>query len=745
MAQSVIGALRVNLGLDSAEFSEGLKKAENSSSKFASAMKVGFAAAAAAATAALGGLAVAVRANLSAIDDLAKTSSKIGIPIEELSKLKYAADLSGVSMQGLQTGVQRLSRNMADAAKGTGEGAKAFERLGIQVKDSDGRLKSSSAVLAELADRFQKMPDGAEKTALAMQLMGRSGADMIPMLNGGSEALNGLIEEAKSFGLEISAETGKAAEAFNDNMSRIGYAINGVGLSLTAALAPVMVVVSDALVGLARGFISLLDYLPQVAEYAAVAGGSLALMAAPAILASVQSLTVAIGVGLVGALRAVAVVMAANPLGALAVGIAVAVTAIYHFRDEIQKAIGVDVVQVVKTAANFIINSFRAVVYDIKLVVGSIPDVFIAAGEAAANGFLRAMNQMVRSVIVTINTMIASVQGAMRGTFLEGFGNSIPMIENRVPLHKVDIGGAAASDRLGEGFGGRNSAIADIMGSDPIGALGASFEASTPAVLDFSAAMDGAAGSIANVGNAISGGGGGSGGGAGEGATNGMLAGLEQLRQSLMTAEEAERNSYANRLIAIQEYYDAGLIQKAEYDDLMERAHQEHTDRMAEITRRGVEEEMRMRGQLVGNLSSVMGSLSSILEKTGDKNLAAAKAFAVAEAIINTAQGITKALAQGGMFGFAGAAAVAAAGAAQIATILSANKGSSRRPAVSGSGAASGSGEITRNDTPSGGTVNLQIQGLSRDELYSGEQVRELMDRMVELQRDGYQLVVVDT
>src|SRR5690606_37796022 len=95
---------------------------------------------------------------------------------------------------------------------------------------------------------------------------------------------------------------------------------------------------------------------------------------------------------------------------------------------------------------------------------------------------------------------------------------------------------------------------------------------------------------------------------------------------------------------------------------------------------------MRMRGQLVGNLSSVMGSLSSILEKTGDKNLAASKAFAVAEAIINTAQGVTKALAQGGMFGFAGAAAVAAAGAAQIATILSASNGSSRRPAVSGSG-----------------------------------------------------------
>jgi len=479
----------------------------------------------------------------------------------------------------------------------------------------------------------------------------------------------------------------------------------------------------------------MIQYLPTVAEYAAVAAGSLAIMAAPAIVASVLSLAAAIKVGLVGALALLKTAILANPLGALAIGIAVAVTAIYHFRDEIQKAIGADVVQVVKTAANFVINSFRAAFADIQFVWENFGDIMGAAVIGGVNAAIRAINGLIEKAAQGIDWLIEKV-------------NSIPGID--IPL----VGGSGGplseldnsyGDRLGAANNAHSAAINDIMSSDPIGALGAAFEASTPAALNFASAVNQARDGIKGVSDAINGAEGGSGGGAGGGATDGMLAGLEQLRQSLMTAEEAERNSYANRLIAIQEYYDAGLIQKAEYDDLMERAHQEHTDRMAEITRRGVEQEMRMRGQLVGNLSSVMGSLSSILEKTGDKNLAAAKAFAVAEAIINTAQGITKALAQGGMFGFAGAAAVAAAGAAQIATILSANKGSSRRPAVSGSGASSGSGEATRNDTPSGGTVNLQIQGLSRDELYSGEQVRELMDRMVELQRDGYQLIVVDT
>lgn len=489
MAQSVIGALRVNLGLDSAQFTDGLKKAEGSSNSFARAMKVGFAAAAAAATAALAAVAVGVRNTLNSADEMSKMAQKIGIPIEELSKLKYAADMSGVSLQGLQTGVSRLSRNMADAAKGTGAGAEAFKRLGINVKGADGSLKSSSAVMAEMADKFAQMPDGAQKTAIAMELMGRSGADMIPMLNGGSAALNELLMEAKELGLEISSRTGKAAEQFNDNISRMGYAISGLTLGITAALAPALVVVTDAMVQFTKWVLSAVDYLPVLAEYAAVAGGALALMFAPTILAAAQALTIAIGVGMVGAVRALTAAIAANPIGALAVAIVAAVTAAYHFRDEIQKAIGIDVVAIVKDAANLIINSFRAVFYDIELVVNSIPDVFIAAGEAAANGFLRAMNEMARTVIVTINTMISSIRGAMRGTMLEGFGNSIPMLENKVPLHKVDIGGAGARDRLSSGFGGRNKAIADIMASDPIGAMGRSFTASTPAVENFSNAI----------------------------------------------------------------------------------------------------------------------------------------------------------------------------------------------------------------------------------------------------------------
>jgi ABC-type transporter Mla subunit MlaD len=179
---------------------------------------------------------------------MSKAASKFGIPIEELSRLKYAADLSDVSLQGLGTSVGRLSRNMAEAAGGSKSAAEAFQNAGIQFQNADGSLRSSSDVLADLADKFASMPDGAEKTALAMELMGRSGAEMIPLLNGGSEALEKIKAEADSFGQVFSAEMGANAEQFNDNLTRLQGAFGNLAADLTEQLLPHLASFTDWLV-----------------------------------------------------------------------------------------------------------------------------------------------------------------------------------------------------------------------------------------------------------------------------------------------------------------------------------------------------------------------------------------------------------------------------------------------------------------------------------------------------------------
>jgi hypothetical protein len=230
---SVIGALRVVLGADTAALDKGLKDAQGSLRNFAKQ---------AAAIAAGIGLAqiaekianefsYAIKQGFAEADKLNKLSQAIGVPVEELSALKYAAELSDVSLETLSTSMTRLNKAMS-------EGSDTFKIMGINIKNTDGTMKSSTVVLGEVANKFALYEDGANKTALAVSLFGRAGAAMIPMLNQGQAGLAGAAEEARKLGLIISTETAKAAENFNDNLTRLGKVKDGIILKITAHLAP---------------------------------------------------------------------------------------------------------------------------------------------------------------------------------------------------------------------------------------------------------------------------------------------------------------------------------------------------------------------------------------------------------------------------------------------------------------------------------------------------------------------------
>lgn len=250
---SVIGALRVVLGADTAALDKGLKDSQSALAAFGKSVTVGFAAAAAAAAAAAVAIGSAMQSTIDDMDKLSKSSQKLGLPIEQLSSLQYAASLADVSFETLSKSVAKLSKNMVDAAaKPTGDAAKAFTALGVSVKDSEGKLRSSDAVLADVADKFSGLKDGAGKTAVSIALFGRAGSDLIPLLNDGSAGLKNMKEEAEKFGLIIDGKTGKAAEAFNDNLTRLRAAWQGIVAQATAQVLPSMVAITDAMVETAK-------------------------------------------------------------------------------------------------------------------------------------------------------------------------------------------------------------------------------------------------------------------------------------------------------------------------------------------------------------------------------------------------------------------------------------------------------------------------------------------------------------
>src|SRR4051812_36420417 len=137
-------------------------------------------------------------------DNLGRLSQKTGIAVEQLQALQFAAHMSDIESGTLEMGLVHLSRAAQEAATIGGAAGAAFFRLGVTVKGSDGHLKPVNALLGELADKFAKMPDGAEKADAAVQIFSRSGAELIPLLNGGSDGLARMGIEAKRAGVVMS-------------------------------------------------------------------------------------------------------------------------------------------------------------------------------------------------------------------------------------------------------------------------------------------------------------------------------------------------------------------------------------------------------------------------------------------------------------------------------------------------------------------------------------------------------------
>ena len=229
--------IKVKIDADTTGLNKGLAAATEKLTKFG---KVAGAAIGVAVVGAAAGLAALTKAAIDNADELSKVSQKMGITVEALSRLQYAAKLSGVELSGLQTGMNALARNMA-------AGSEAFTQLGVAITNSDGTLRSSVSVIGDIADRFAGMEDGATKTALALGIFGRAGADLIPLLNGGSAGLAAMAQEADNVGATISGTTAKAAERFNDTLSKIEATMGGVVNKVMAAALPALQSLADTL------------------------------------------------------------------------------------------------------------------------------------------------------------------------------------------------------------------------------------------------------------------------------------------------------------------------------------------------------------------------------------------------------------------------------------------------------------------------------------------------------------------
>lgn len=168
-----------------------------------------------------------------AIDDM---SQRTGASAEALSQLAYAAGQSGTDIGTVEKSIRKLGKTVTEAADGSQGAADALSAIGLSAAELSTMTPEQQ--LQAVADGLSKIPDPGEKAARAMDVLGKSGADMLPLMNGGAEGIRELMNEADALGLTLSGDQAASAAAFDDMWDKLKNTFGAVSMQIGAALAP---------------------------------------------------------------------------------------------------------------------------------------------------------------------------------------------------------------------------------------------------------------------------------------------------------------------------------------------------------------------------------------------------------------------------------------------------------------------------------------------------------------------------
>ncbi len=171
-------------------------------------------------------------------DQLAKMSARTGISVEALSELGYAAEQSGANLETLEGGVRKMQKFLVEAAQGSKSAQSTLAKLGLRLSDL-GRLTPDQQ-FELLADRISKIQDPAIRAATAMELFGKTGTSLLPMMQDGAKGIEALKQQARDLGLVMSTEDAKAAETFGDTLDDLWKVLKSGVFAIGAALAPLL-------------------------------------------------------------------------------------------------------------------------------------------------------------------------------------------------------------------------------------------------------------------------------------------------------------------------------------------------------------------------------------------------------------------------------------------------------------------------------------------------------------------------
>lgn len=223
----------------------------------------------------------------SQLDDI---SQRTGIGAEALSELKFAAEQSGTGIEAVEKGVRKMQQGLVDAAAGSKTATAAFGALGLSAEDLLGM--SPDQQFAAIADRLAQIEDPAQRASAAMDIFGKAGAELLPMVADGAAGIDEMRAKARELGVTMSGEDAAAAGKLGDLFDTLKSQLLGVASAIGSALAPDLIALGQGLTKTVAWVIRWVkDNKPLIVTIAKVAAGVIAAGAAIS----------AIGVALMGA------------------------------------------------------------------------------------------------------------------------------------------------------------------------------------------------------------------------------------------------------------------------------------------------------------------------------------------------------------------------------------------------------------------------------------------------------------
>jgi len=471
---STLAELQVKIKADTAGLKTGLNNATNMIKQHNKAIGM---AATAMGAAIVGAGVLSIKTYAQMGDEVQKMALRTGFTTEALSELRHAAEISGADLTTLEKGVKRMSGTILDASDGLETYIRTFDHLGLKVEDLMGL--SPEEQFMKIASAIAEIEDPTMRAALAQDVFGRAGTELLPLFDQGADGIAALRQEAHDLGIVFDQEAANKAAAFTDAMHRVDESVSGLKMAIADNLIPALMPLIEKIQKIIVNVSDWMKANPELAKavvLATMAIGGLLLVLGPLLI-------MLPGIIAMGPLVGAAFTMMLGPVGLIIAGIAALIAIgilVWKNWDTIkEKAIEIwnNIVNFFKDIWESITDIFSkhwdkilAILFPavgIPILIArnwaAIKDALLAPIQAAALGIQNAINFIIRQ----INRLSFEVPDWVPGIGGEKFGFNISEItlpsfkgwEGRIPgqegqpyLAEVHGGEYISQSPAGEGI-----------------------------------------------------------------------------------------------------------------------------------------------------------------------------------------------------------------------------------------------------------------------------------------------------